>query len=98
MVNAHFASNTLATRISSAGVRCAVQEDLDEKTADGVDCGIVAINWDRGERPSRCTTGKHHARNQQSGFGSTSERSSIEEKAVNCGELETHGYRSCKIL
>src|SRR6266403_3584092 len=76
----------------------AFPEESRETTTSSIDCGIVAAKWDCGASPETCAKRKHYARYQQSGHGSAAERSSLEEKAVNCGELSTHGHGSGKVL
>ncbi len=49
-----------------------------------------------GKRPDNSATREQSPCYQQSGFGPASERSSLEEKTVSCGELEANGRGSTK--
>src|SRR6516162_1434991 len=51
-----------------------------------------------GERPENSPTRRQPPCYQQSGFGPPSERSTLEEKTVNCSKLETNGRKSHKVL
>src|SRR5215831_12273186 len=70
-----------------------------EKTGGGgIDWGSVDAEQGDIACPDNCAKREHSSRYQRSGFEPASERSSLEEKTVNCGEFENDGRRSGKVL
>src|ERR1700751_6039971 len=70
-------------------------EKIDDSSPDG---GSLDVVGDADECPDDSSAREHSTRDQQSGFGSASERSSLQEKTVNCTELEADGRGGDKVL